>query len=189
MIPLSFYENPNVVEVAKQLLGKLILTKIDGKLTGGFITETEAYAGVVDRASHAYGGRRTERTEIMYAPGGVAYVYLCYGMHFLLNIVTGAKDVPHAVLIRAIKPSVGIEIIEKRRNHKKPLSKGPGTLSQALGITRKENGYSLASNRIWLEEGTSVESIEIGPRVGIDYAGEDASLPYRFIAQLAKMEI
>lgn len=187
MIPLSFYKNPDVVEVAKNLLGKLLLTKIDGLLTGGFITETEAYAGVVDKASHAYAGRRTERTEIMYASGGITYVYLCYGIHSLLNIVTGEKGVPHAVLIRAIKPYIGTEIIQKRRKYKTPLTSGPGTLTRALGITRKQNGLSLLSKEVWVEKGISVSSIENTPRIGIDYAEEDASLPYRFIAELANI--
>lgn len=189
MIPLSFYENPNVVEVAQNLLGKLLLTRIDGVLTGGYITETEAYAGVTDKASHAYNGRRTQRTEVMYRQGGVAYVYLCYGMHALLNVVTGEKDVPHAVLIRALEPTFGLEAIQERRKHKKPLTKGPGTLTQALGVSLKENGVSLQSDSLWIEEGIKIHSIEATPRIGIDYAKEDASLPYRFIAQLAKMKI
>ena len=165
----------------KRFLGKLLLTKIDGVLTGGYITETEAYAGVVDKASHAYAGRRTKRTDVMYAPGGVTYVYLCYGIHSLLNIVTGDKDIPHAVLIRAIKPCIGTEIIQERRKHTYPLASGPGTLTQALGITRKENGLSLLSERLWLEEGTTVSSIKVSPRIGIDYAEEDASLPLSLI--------
>ncbi len=124
----------------------------------------------------------------MYLPGGTAYVYLCYGIHSLLNIVTGKKDVPHAVLIRALQPIVGVEIMQKRRK-KTPLANGPGTLTQALGITSKQNGQSLLSDSIWIEEGREVHTIIAGPRVGIDYAGEDASLPYRFIAQLSKMGV
>ena len=101
-IPLSFYQSDDVVFLARSLLGKSLLTFLDGKLTGGIITETEAYAGINDKASHAYGGRKTKRTEVMYREGGVCYVYLCYGIHYLFNVVTGKKDVPHAVLIRGI---------------------------------------------------------------------------------------
>lgn len=188
MISRDFFQNPDVHEVAKQLLGKLLLTNIDGAITGGYITETESYAGVTDKASHAYGGRRTKRTEVMYEAGGVAYVYLCYGIHSLLNVVTGKKGVPHAVLIRGLEPFIGQEVMLKRRT-RKPLAKGPGTLSQALGITRKQNGISFESNTLWIENGVPVHSVETGPRVGIEYAGEDASLPYRFIAKLDRMEV
>src|SRR4051812_45478122 len=110
----SFYQRDDVVQVAKELLGKYLFTHIDGKLTGGIITETEAYAGVIDRASHAYGGRRTARTEIMYGEGGTAYVYLCYGIHSLFNVVTNKKGTPHAILIRALHPTHGVETILKR---------------------------------------------------------------------------
>lgn len=184
MIPLSFYQSSDVVALGKSLLGKLILTRIDGELTGGYISETESYAGITDKACHAYNNRRTERTEVMYAKGGVAYVYLCYGMHHLLNVVTADFGTPHAILIRAIIPAVGIDIMKKRRN-KEPLSSGPGTLTKALGITRKQNGASLNSSEIWIEEGVKVDSITAGPRIGVDYAGEDAFLPYRFIGKLA----
>lgn len=188
MIPLSFYQNGNVVEVAKALLGKLLLTRIDGDLAGGYITETESYEGVTDRACHAYNGRRTDRTEVMYRAGGVAYVYLCYGIHHLLNIVTAAENTPHAVLIRALEPAIGHEIMLKRRG-RKPLAHGPGALTKALGITLKQNGMALNSSEIWIEEGVKVLSIEAGPRIGVDYAGEDAFLPYRFIGKCAIFDL
>jgi DNA-3-methyladenine glycosylase len=184
-ITFSFYQNPDVVTVAKALLGKLLLTKINGQITGGYITETEAYAGVTDRASHAYNNRRTERTEVMYAAGGVAYVYLCYGIHNLLNVVTAAEGTPHAVLIRALEPCVGTEIMLQRRK-RMPLATGPGTLTTALGITRAHNGQSFLSSDLWIEEGIKIESIAVGPRIGIDYAGPDALLPYRFVGTLSK---
>jgi DNA-3-methyladenine glycosylase len=171
--------------VAKELLGKRLVTNFNGQLTAGLITETEAYAGVTDRASHAYGGRRTARTEIMYSEGGVAYVYLCYGMYSLFNVVTGKKDLPHAVLIRAIQPVTGLETMMKRRKMKseaKNFSSGPGTLAMALGIHfRKHSGLSLLDSEIWIEEGQPVNrsAILTGPRIGVDYAGKDAFLPYR----------
>lgn len=178
MIPLSFYRNPDVVAIAKSLIGKTLYTAIDGRLTGGRIIETEAYAGITDRACHSYNNRRTPRTEIMYAPGGVAYVYLCYGMHHLFNIVTGPKDSPTAVLIRALKPTIGLDIMLERRK-RQPLTSGPGTLTTALGITLKHNALSLTGPTLWIEEGPQ-HPIEASPRIGVDYAGPDALLPYRF---------
>src|SRR4051812_33790234 len=114
----SFYHRDDVVQIAKELLGKYLFTNFNNKLTGGIITETEAYCGVIDKASHAYRGRRTARTEIMYNAGGTAYVYLCYGVHSLFNVVTNRKDIPHAILIRAIQPTHGVETILKRRKMK-----------------------------------------------------------------------
>ena len=131
----DFYLRTDVVQISKDLLGKYLFTKIDNKITAGIITETEAYAGITDKASHAYNNRRTARTEIMFAKGGISYVYLCYGIHHLFNVVTNVEDVPHAVLIRAVKPIEGIEAILKRRNSKEihsRISGGPGTVSQAL---------------------------------------------------------
>lgn len=184
MLPTCFYQRPDVIQVAKDLLGKSLFTKIEGQLTGGIITETEAYAGVTDRASHAYGDRRTPRTEVMYLPGGIAYVYLCYGIHCLLNAVTSVEGTPHAVLIRALKPTHGIDIMLQRRKKKAldaTLTAGPGSLTAALGITLKHNGLSLASKALWIaDSGKAPEEILTGPRIGIDYAGKDALLPYRF---------
>lgn len=182
----SFFEHEDVVELAKKLLGKRIVTRIDGVITSGIISETEAYAGVVDRASHAYGGRHTERTKTMYEEGGVSYVYLCYGIHHLFNFVTNRKGVPHAILLRAIQPEKGIKWMLLRRNKTKvdkTLCSGPGTVSQALGITTKNNGELLSGKKIWVEETGIVvkpQGIIAGPRIGVDYAGKDAKLPYRF---------
>lgn len=145
----------DVVQVARDLLGKVLYTKINGQLTAGIITETEAYAGVTDRASHAYNDRRTNRTEVMYARGGTAYVYLCYGIHHLFNVVTNKKDIPHAVLVRAIKPFKGVEIMLKRRKRLKAdekLCSGPGTVSQALGIISINTGADLLGKVIWIED-------------------------------------
>ncbi len=185
-LPQSFFEDEDVVELAKKLLGKRIVTKLDGVITSGIITETEAYEGVSDRASHAFGGRLTERTKTMYEQGGMSYVYLCYGIHHLFNFVTNKKGVPHAILLRAIQPEKGIKWMLMRRNKTKvdtTLCGGPGTVSQALGITTKNNGELLSGKKIWVEEtGISVKPQDIiaGPRIGVDYAGKDAKLPYRF---------
>jgi DNA-3-methyladenine glycosylase len=194
LLTKDFYTRPDVVVIARELLGKLLVTQFDGKRTSGIITETEAYEGITDRASHAYSGRRSERTEIMYRVGGMAYVYLCYGVHSLFNIVTNTEDIPHAVLIRAINPVDGVKYMLERTgksNISKDFSNGPGKVSKALGIHYSHTGFDLTKKflrkndpGIWLEDiGFSVnqEKIKITPRIGIDYAGADASLPYRFI--------
>lgn len=194
ILPLSYYLQDDVVSIARDLIGKKLVTNFKGKLTSGIITETEAYAGEIDRASHAFGGRRTSRTETMYAEGGISYVYLCYGIHHLFNIVTNKKDIPHAVLIRGILPIDGLKFIQKRRKSALPLPKitsGPGTVSQGLGITTKNNGNSLINSNIWVEN-TQIKPIQIkkGPRIGVDYAGKDALLPYRFfVPEALKMKL
>ena len=185
-LPHSFYLRDDVVKIARELLGKYLFTKYNGTLTGGIIIETEAYAGEIDRASHAFGGRRTARTEIMYNEGGTAYVYLCYGIHSLFNVVTNKKNIPHAVLIRAIHPTHGIKEMLKRRKmneQKKNLSAGPGTVSEALGIHYSDSGKSLLETKIWIEDkGIKLKKNEImeSKRIGVDYAGDHADLLYRF---------
>ncbi len=187
----KFYLQTDVISVAKQLLGKSLCTKIDGKTCKALITETEAYNGIIDKASHAYGNRNTPRTSTMFLEGGVAYIYLCYGIHHLFNVVTHAESVPHAVLIRAIQPSYGIEHMMQRRNRTKIdrlLSSGPGTLSQALGINTLYNGEPLTGNKIWIEDAPLIpeKNIVISTRIGVDYAAEDALLPYRFYIKDSK---
>ena len=185
-VPLSFYKQNDVVSIGKNLLGKYIFTCLDNVLTGGMIVETESYKGLEDKASHSYKGRCTERTKTMYETGGVTYVYFCYGMHYLLNVVTNKKNIPDAVLIRAIEPTYGIETMLKRRNKTKVcrnLTAGPGALSQALGIDKTLNNIKLNSSMIWIEEkGVDIKEHQIikSPRVGIDYAEEHALLPWRF---------
>lgn len=182
----EFYLRNDVVAISRELLGKVLCTNINGVRTEAIITETEAYAGIADKASHAYGDRRTKRTEPMYGPGGTAYVYLCYGIHHLFNVVTNDEGVPHAVLVRAGKPVEGLDEILLRRNRvkvDKTLMGGPGTVSQALGIKTDMTGTSLRGRRIWIEDrGMTVldKDISVGPRVGVDYAEEDAARPYRF---------
>ena len=186
----NYFRNSDVVHLAKDLLGKWLFTNFDGIVTGGIITETEAYAGVTDKASHAFGGKRSTRTEIMYADGGTSYVYLCYGIHSLFNIVTNLKDTPHAVLIRAIYPTHGMTQIVERRALKNSspakLMTGPGSVSKGLGIHFSHTGMSLMDDKIWVEDRKlkfPERIIRIGPRIGIDYAGKDALLPFRFYVQ------
>jgi len=185
-LPQSFYLNADVVSVSKQLLGKYLFTSINGFLTGGYIIETEAYNGVIDKASHAFGNRRTPRTEIMYKEGGIAYVYLCYGIHEMLNVVASAENEPRAILIRAIEPTVGIDVMLSRKNMdslKPNITAGPGSVAKALGIDRKLNGISLQSDQLWIEDRGLIftdDQIAAVPRIGIAYALEDALLPYRF---------
>ncbi|MBO4654329.1 MAG: DNA-3-methyladenine glycosylase [Bacteroidales bacterium] len=186
-LPLSYYLSSDVVALARDLLGKYLFTQIDGQLAGGIITETEAYKGIGDRACHSFGGLRTARNEIMYHTGGVAYVYFCYGMHNMFNVVTNVENEPEAVLIRAIFPTHGEELMLQRLRKSKisaTLTNGPGKLTKALGITRALNGKSLRSEEVWLEDrGLYLpdEQVQVTPRIGVDYAGGDALLPYRFV--------
>ncbi|HAZ15528.1 MAG: hypothetical protein A2Y28_04190 [Chlamydiae bacterium GWC2_50_10] len=182
-LPLSFYQGEDVVAIAKALLGKWLLTRIgDDPVTGGMIIETEAYAGAEDRASHAYNNRRTARTETLFGEGGVSYIYFCYGMHHLFNVVTHRKETPHAVLIRSLHPTTGLKTMQRRRR-KEPLTKGPGNLSQALGLTLIHNALPLNAPPLWIED-REVEippsKIQASERIGVAYAKEDALLPYRF---------
>lgn len=181
----TYFQNDDVVFLAKDLLGKLLVTKIDDEITAGIITETEAYNGRTDKACHAYNNKRTPRTSVMYKSGGLAYVYLCYGIHNLFNIVTNSEGLADAVLIRAVEPLKGHKTMLKRRSLTKiepRLSSGPGSMSKALGINRTHNGISLVGEDIWLEHYTSFEDKDIiqTTRIGIDYAEEDAFLPWRF---------
>lgn len=193
LLPRSFYLRPDVVRIAIDLLGKQIHTRMNGTITSGIICETEAYAGTTDKASHAYGGRRTKRTEIMYAIGGTAYIYLCYGVHSLFNVVTNSAGIPHAVLIRGIVPVQGSEIMLLRSGKtdwSKNSGTGPGNVTKILGIHYSHTGLDLVNQpadktvpAIWIEDsGIRIQPwmITIGTRVGVDYAGEDALLPYRF---------
>jgi DNA-3-methyladenine glycosylase len=188
-LPIDFYNHNDVLGIARNLLGKYLFTKIDGIITGGYIVEAEAYNGITDKASHAYGGRKTPRTQTMYLPGGVSYVYLCYGIHEMFNVVTATDGEPHAVLIRAIVPTDGIEEMRLRRKMpqlKPNLTMGPGSVAKALGISRKINAHDLLGDVIWIEDRgltfTDEEVVAV-PRVGVAYAGEDALLPYRFFVK------
>jgi DNA-3-methyladenine glycosylase len=187
MLNENFYTRKDVVKISKDLLGKIIVTYFDEQLTAARITETEAYNGIADKASHAYNNRRTRRTEIMYGNGGAAYVYLCYGIHHLFNVVTNLKDVPHAVLVRAAEPLIGIDTMLARTHKKKldyTLTSGPGNVSKALGIYTHHTGIDLRSDHFFIAADDFVlpnKNIVTTTRIGVDYAAEDALLPYRFL--------
>ena len=182
----DFYLRDDVILIAKELLGKVLVSEVDGKVTWGIIVETEAYKGPEDKASHAYGNRLTKRTKTMFEKGGTAYIYLNYGIHSLFNVVTNKEGIPHAVLVRALEPLEGLDIMLQRRNMKEVnfnLTNGPGKLTQALGITTSLNGIDLCDKRspVTIEDrGIEVPAIDAGPRVGIDYAEEYKDKPWRF---------
>lgn len=185
-LPPGFYNRSNVLTIARELLGKVLVTQFGRAITAVRIIETEAYEGVTDRASHAYGGRRTNRTEIMYNQGGTAYVYLCYGIHHLFNVVTNKQDIPHAILIRAGEPLQGIPTMLKRLGKPKAdfsITRGPGNLSKAMGISIAHTGTVLMGDSLFIvEDGYPVVNTNIiaSPRIGVDYAGPDSALLYRF---------
>jgi DNA-3-methyladenine glycosylase len=182
----EFYETEDTISAARQMLGKLLVVPDkSGERVSGMIVELEAYCGITDRAAHSYGGRRTARNEVTYGPGGHAYVFFIYGMYFQLNFVLGPVDHPHVLLIRAVEPVEGIDLMRGRRGAMKDtnLTSGPGKLCIAFGIDRSFNGEDLiGGSRISIEEHRSFtdEEIAVGKRIGIDYAGEDADLPWRF---------
>ena len=187
---IQFYDRQDVVSIAKELIGKIIVTKFDGIITSGRIVETEAYIALTDRASHSFAGKRTARNEHMYAGPATSYVYICYGMHHLFNVVTNKKDVPDAVLIRAIEPLKGITDMLLRTNKKKPdysLTKGPGNAGKALGINKQHSGLNLLGNEIFITEDKAAgyipvpeQQISSSKRIGVESAGAAALLPYRF---------
>ena len=184
-LPREFYTRSNVVTVARDLLGKLLVVpSSSGKRVSGIIVETEAYRGPHDRAAHSYGGRRTKRTETMYGIGGTAYVFFVYGMYNQFNVVTNVEDVPHAILVRALEPVEGIEWMRIRRHSHpdKNLTNGPGKLCAAMGIDRQLDKADLLGDKVWLEEFERVPPTKIakGPRIGIDYAEEWIEKPWRF---------
>jgi DNA-3-methyladenine glycosylase len=188
-VPLSFYDRKDVVKIAEELLGKIIVTKIDGFITSGRIVETEAYVGISDKASHSFSGRRTAKNEHMYSAPGTTYVYICYGMHQMMNIVTNEKEIPDAVLIRAIEPLEGIDIMLQRTGKgqlDKTLTRGPGNVGKALGIFKHHSGLHLLDEQIYLlDDGQKIlkENIGISKRIGVESAGADGLLPYRFFVK------
>lgn len=188
-IPRTFYERDDVVSITKELLGKIVVTNFDGLLTAGRIVEAEAYNGPWDKASHSYNNRRTKRTEVMYGNGGIAYVYLCYGLHQMFNIVTNKRDIPNAILIRALEPIAGIDIMLRRSGKNIPgfdLTRGPGNVAKSLGLNTGHTGHPLLSVDLYIaDDGFTYreDQIAVTPRIGVDYAAEDAILPYRFIVK------
>ncbi len=185
-LALDFYSRKDVISIARELLGKIVVTNFEGKVTSGRIVEAEAYIALTDKASHSFAGRRTTRNEHMYAAAGTAYVYICYGMHQMFNIVTNEKNIPDAVLVRAIEPLQGIDIMLQRTGKIKAdhtLTKGPGNVGKALGIFKHHSGLHLLDDEIYLLDDEFVlEEHQIGTsgRIGVASAGADALLPYRF---------
>lgn len=185
-LPRSFYARNDVALIAKELLGKILCTEFDGVFTSGKIVETEAYNGENDKACHSCVHGLTDRTKVMFGEPGFSYVYLCYGIHHLFNVVSNVENKADAILIRAIEPMDGVEEILRRRNKTKlhrSVGGGPGIASKALGITTQHYGVDLLGNEIWIEDrGITVSENQIvsSPRVGVDYAGDDAKRPWRF---------
>jgi DNA-3-methyladenine glycosylase len=187
-LPVEFYLREDVVQIAKELLGKVLITQWNGERTVGRIVETEAYAGESDKASHASKGR-TPRTAVMFGEAGKAYVYLCYGIHQMFNIVTNEEGVPHAILIRAVEPVEGIDVMLRRTGKKKAdhtLTKGPGNVGKAFGFHTSQSGFSLQHDQLFIADDgfqLPVGSVGVSVRIGVDYAGEDALRPYRFFVK------
>lgn len=190
-LPLSFYLRDDVVRIAMELLGKVLVTNWNGELTSGRIIETEAYAGEIDKASHAFRGK-TPRTSVMFEEGGTAYVYLCYGIHQMFNIVTNKKDRPHAILIRAVEPIDGMDVMMRRTGKKVPdetLTRGPGNVGKSFGFHTSQTGWSLRSDELYIaDDGYEVgeKKIVASPRIGVAYAGEHAFWDYRFYVKGSK---
>ena len=190
-LPLSFYLGNDVLKIARDLLGKILVTSWNNEYTSGRIVETEAYAGETDKASHASKGR-TARTEIMFNKGGKAYVYLCYGVHQMFNIVTNKEGIPEAILIRAVEPVDGIDIMLKRTGKKKfdeILTRGPGNVGKAFGFHTSQCGLLLNSDELFIADDgfkVSKEMIGTSPRIGVDYAGKHAEWHYRFFMKGSK---
>lgn len=186
-LPLAYFRSDDVTGLARDLLGRILVTRFGGQRTAGRIVETEAYRGPDDRASHAWNNRHTDRTAVMYEQGGVAYIYLCYGIHQMMNVVTGPPGHPHAVLLRALEPLEGLDAMARRRglpaDHPR-LATGPGSLGQAMGLHTSLSGCSLSGRNspIWIEAGEPVPANTIcaGPRIGVEYAGDAADWPWRF---------
>lgn len=182
----EYYGSTDTLTIAKDLLGKVLRTHIDGQHCSAMITETEAYLAPEDRASHAYQYRRTTRNESMYAIGGTCYMYICYGIHQMFNIATGPVEHPHAILIRAVEPISGIDTMLRRRSLtsvKKNLTAGPGLLCQAMGLDKSFDGHDLTKGKlVWIERRETIRSAEIvqTTRIGIDSCGEAVQYPYRF---------
>ncbi len=185
-LPINFFDRENVVQIAKDLLGKILFTNFDEVITSGRIVETEAYVALTDKASHSFNGKRTSKNEHMYADPGTVYVYICYGMHQMMNIVTNKKNIPDAILIRALEPLEGIDqmLIRSKKNVLDvTLTKGPGNVGRALGIHKKHSGDLLHSQNIFiLDDGFIAGDNMIGSskRIGVESAGADGLLPYRF---------
>jgi DNA-3-methyladenine glycosylase len=189
-LPRSFYLQ-DTLTVARELLGKLLVHDAPDGITAGRIVEAEAYQGPQDRAAHSYNNLRSARTEVMYGPGGYAYVFMVYSMYCCFNVVTRPAGQPQVVLIRALEPVGGLELMARRRGcgalavtNIRNLSNGPGKLCQAMGITRALNGEDLCGGRLYIaDDGVTIGESDVcrTPRVNIDYAGEARDYLWRFL--------
>ena len=185
-LPYSFYDRDDVIGIARELLGKVILTNINGKKTSGRIVETEAYVAFIDKASHSYKGKKTARNEHMYSAPGTAYIYICYGLHQMMNVVTNKEGIPDAILIRAIEPLSGVQLMQQRTGKATidyTITRGPGNVGKALGISKNHSGFLLLDDTIYIyDDGFSLNGLEVGTskRIGVESAGKDGLLPYRF---------
>ena len=186
----EFYNRDSLI-VAKELLGKVLVHEIDGQKISARIVEAEAYMGIEDRAAHSYGGRRTPRVEVMYGGPGFSYVFIVYGMYYCFNIVAREEGNPQAVLIRAVEPVEGLELMAQNRfektydqltaSQRKGLTNGPGKLCNAFLIDKSLNGEDLCGSKLYVEAGENEKfSIVSAKRVGVDYAGEAKDYPWRF---------
>lgn len=188
-LDVAFFNREDVLQIARELLGKIVVAVMDGEEVSGRIVETEGYVGTIDRASHAFGGRRTIKNEHMYHDAGTAYIYVCYGVHQMLNIVTNEKDIPDAVLVRAIEPLTGVSVMAHRtgkRINDPSITRGPGNVGKALGIHKRDSGVDIFGDTLYIaDDGYRLPAEEIGvsPRIGVDSAGDDALLPYRFFVK------
>lgn len=180
-VEASFFNSPTL-ELAERLLGMLLVKETVQGTASGWIVETEAYIGPGDKAAHSYGNRRTARTEVMFGPPGYTYTYVMH-THCLFNVVSGKVDHPEAVLIRAVEPHSGIDLMYERRGTDKALktlTNGPGKLTKALGITKDDYGRPLIETPLYIAKGRQVSKIASGPRIGIDNSGEAKLYPWRF---------
>ena len=187
IIPKNYYQNQDILFLAKDLLGKVLCTDFNGEYCEAKIIETEAYKAPEDKGSHAYQNLRTKRTETMFQAGGHAYVYLCYGIHSMVNVVTGPENLAHAILIRAVEPMNNIQIMKDRVKTKKKdflLGSGPGNVCKAMGISTDNNGVELfKKGKIWIKDSKEIidqSNIVASPRVGIAYAEQWAHKKWRF---------
>jgi DNA-3-methyladenine glycosylase len=183
-LKVNFYQGGDVVKIAKSLLGKFLVTDLPGGISSGMIVETEAYSWM-ERGCHAFNHKKTNRNAAMFEGGGVSYVYLCYGVHELFNVVTNKEGIAEAVLIRALEPFDGVDLMMRRYQIQNPkgITSGPGKLTKALGIDRAHNLADLTGDIVWIEDRKVLvkpTQIHTSARIGMNFKGKDAVLPWRF---------
>lgn len=180
----DFFEAPTL-QLSRKLLGQIIVHELPEGIVAGRIVETEAYMGAEDRAAHSFGNRRTKRTEIMFGKPGLVYTYQMH-THTLINVVSGPVDTPRAILIRAVEPVEGIDLMAELRGRHMPIKQwtsGPGKLTKAMGITMDYYGHHFTEKPLYIAQGEAVHAVATGPRVGIGNSLEAVDYPYRFWEQ------